>query len=284
MLNLAAVAWYGEIEFWFASIKIIAIIGLIILGIILFFGGGPTHDRLGFRYWKHPGAFNEYLVSGNTGRFLALWISLIKAAFSFILTPEFITMAAGECQAPRRNLPKATRRYIYRLLVFYVLGSLVIGVIVPYNSDRLLSAINSGASGAAASPFVIGIQNAGIPVLNHIMNAVILTSAWSAGNSYVFSASRVLYSLSRKKQAPSIFMKCNRNGVPYMAVLATFAISLLSYLNVRNSGARVFGWLASIIVVSGFIAWCVVLATYLVGFPLGFSISFFRILILSKSH
>jgi yeast amino acid transporter len=266
VLNLIAVAWYGEAEFWFASIKIIAIVGMIILGIVLFFGGGSNHDRLGFRYWKHPGAVKEYLVSGNTGRFLAFWISLVKAGFSFILAPEFIAVAAGECQAPRRNLPKATRRFIYRLLVFYVLGSLIIGVIVPYNSNRLLSAINSGASGAAASPFVIGIQNAGIPVLNHIMNAVILTSAWSSSNSSIFYASRVLYSLSRKKQAPSIFMKCNRKGVPYVAVLATFAISLLSYLNLGNSGATVFGWLTSIITVIGLIAWCVVLTTYLVSF------------------
>ena len=93
------------------------------------------------------------------------------------LQPELIAMAAGETVAPRRNIPKAARRFVWRLAIFYGLGSLSIGVIVPSNDVRLLSP----KSDAAASPFVIGIQRAGIPVLNHIINAAILTSAWSAG-------------------------------------------------------------------------------------------------------
>ena len=86
---------YGESEFWFASIKIIAILGLIILGVVLFFGGGPNHDRLGFRYWEHPGAFNSYPKPGlgNTGKFLAFWTSLIRTScflFNCLLSePDF---------------------------------------------------------------------------------------------------------------------------------------------------------------------------------------------------
>jgi amino acid transporter len=151
LLNLGAVRFLGEFEFWFASIKIIAVIGLIILGFILCLGGGPTHDRLGFRYWKNPGSFKKFLASGDTGRFLGLWQAIIKSGFAFILSPEFLTNSAGECQAPRRNIPKAVRRYIYRLVVFYVLGSLVIGILVPWTDERLL-----GSSNASASPFVIG--------------------------------------------------------------------------------------------------------------------------------
>ena len=260
-----AVAWFGEAEFWFASIKLIAITGLIIVGVVIFFGGAPDHDRLGFRYWKDPGAFNPYMTSGNTGRFLAFWHAMIKAAFAYILSPELITAAAGECEAPRRNIPKATRRFVYRLVAFYVFGALVIGVIVPYNNNRLLSAINSGSAGAAASPFVVGIQNAGIPVLNHIINAVILTSAWSAGNSFLYAGSRVLYGLACTGQAPKIFGKCNRFGVPYNAVLGSFAVGCLGYLNVSSTGATVFNWLSNISTVSGFIAWIVVLYTYLVS-------------------
>lgn len=264
ILNIIAVSFFGEAEFWFASIKILAIIGLIITGVVIFFGGAPTHDRLGFRYWQNPGAFNPYKVSGGTGRFLAFWYAFVRSGFSFILSPELITTAAGEAEAPRRNIPKATKRFVYRLIAFYVLGSLVIGVIVPYNDRKLLNAITKGESGAGASPFVIGIQNAGIHVLNHIVNAAILTSAWSSGNSWIFAGSRSLYSLACNGQAPKIFRTCSKNGVPWVAVLATFAVSCLAYLNVSTSGSTVFTWFTNLTTISGFIAWIVVMITYLV--------------------
>jgi amino acid transporter len=130
LLNVIAVAFFGEAEFWFASIKILTIMGLVILGIVLFFGGGPKHDRLGFRYWQRPGAFNPYMTDGDTGKFLAFWYAFIKSGFSFIFSPELITMAAGEAEAPRRNIPKAASRFIYRILFFYILGSWVMGIIV----------------------------------------------------------------------------------------------------------------------------------------------------------
>lgn len=263
-----AVSWYGEAEFWFASLKIIAIIGLIILGVVLFFGGGPNHDRLGFRYWETPGAFVEpYLVSNvNTGRFLAFWTALIKSGFSFIFSPELITTAAGEAVSPRRNIPKATNRFIYRLFAFYVLGSLVIGVTVAYNDQNLLSGVASGASGAGASPFVIGIQNAGIKGLNHVINAAILLSAWSSGNSWVYAGSRTLYSLACAGQAPKIFTRCSKNGVPYPAVLVTWSIGLLAFLNLSSSGSTVFYWFTNITTVGGFLSWIIVGIAYLVRY------------------
>lgn len=267
LLNIIAVSVFGEAEFWFASIKILAILGLIILGVVLFFGGGPNHDRLGFRYWQHPGAFNPFVTEGNTGRFLAFWYSFIKSGFAFIMSPELITTAAGEAENPRRNIPKAADRFIYRLFAFYVLGTLVIGVTVAYNDPNLLSAVSSGGSGAGASPFVVAIQNAGISGLNHVINAAILTSAWSSGNSWLFAGSRMLYSLACTDQAPKIFRRCNAKGVPYVAVLFTFAIGCLAYLNVSNSGASVFNWFTNITTISGFIAWIVVLITYLVSLP-----------------
>lgn len=267
LLNIIAVSVFGEAEFWFASIKILAILGLIIVGIVLFFGGGPDqHGVLGFSYWKpgNPGAFNPFLTNGNTGRFLAFWYAFVKSGFSFIMSPELITTAAGEAENPRRNIPKAADRFIYRLFAFYVLGTLVIGVTVAYNDSGLLSAVASG-TGAGASPFVVAIQNAGISGLNHVINAAILTSAWSSGNSWLFAGSRMLYSLACTDQAPKIFRRCNKNGVPYAAVLFTFLIGCLAYLNVSNSGANVFNWFTNITTISGFIAWIVVLITYLVS-------------------
>ncbi|KAG5917661.1 hypothetical protein E4U53_004184 [Claviceps sorghi] len=263
-LNIIAVGFFGEAEFWFASIKLITIMGLIILGIVIFFGGGPNQNEvLGFHYWKDPGAFIDYKVAGPTGRFLAYWKALVSAGFAFITSPELIAIAAGETIDPRRNIPKAAQRFIWRLGVFYGFGSLIIGIMVPSNDPKLLGAAKAGKADASASPFVIGIQNVGIPVLNHIVNAAILTSAWSAGNSFLYSGSRILYSMALNGQAPAVFRATNRNGVPWLAVLGTWAIGLLAFLNVSNSGSTVFTWFSNISTISGFIAWIVVLVTYL---------------------
>ncbi|RCI12555.1 hypothetical protein L249_0836 [Ophiocordyceps polyrhachis-furcata BCC 54312] len=260
LLNIVAVGFFGEAEFWFASIKLITLCGLIILGIVIFFGGGPDQDHqvLGFSYWKDPGSFVPYKATGATGRFLGYWHAFVTAGFAFVTSPELIAIAAGETVSPRRNIPKAARRFVWRLAFFYGLSSLIVGIIVPYNDGRLL-----GRSNASASPFVIGIQRVGIPALNHIINAAILTSAWSAGNSFLYSGSRVLYSMSLSGQAPGWFRATNRNGVPYVAVLFTWCFGLLAFLNVSSSGATVFNWFVNISTVSGFIAWAVAMVTYL---------------------
>ncbi|KAI4147461.1 MAG: hypothetical protein L6R39_003106 [Caloplaca ligustica] len=263
LLNIFVVSWYGESEFWFASIKIIGIIGLIILGIVLFFNGGPDQGRLGFHYWQDPGAFIPFATSGDTGKFLAFWTALVKSGFAFILSPELIVLAAGETEAPRRNIPKAASRFVYRLMFFYIIGTLVISVIVASNDPLLLQGVNSGKTNAGASPFVIGIKRAGIPVLDHIINAVILTSAWSAGNSFLFAGSRSLYSLALTGQAPKIFRTCNKHGVPYVCVAVTSLLACLVYLSVSSGSATVFQWFVNLTTISGYIAWIILLITYL---------------------
>lgn len=266
LLNIFAVSLYGESEFWFASIKCIVILGLIVLGIVLFFGGGPNHDRLGFRYWQHPGAFKSYPKPGlgNIGKVLAFWTSLIRSGFAFVLGPELVTIAAGESEAPRRNIPKASKRFIYRLVVFYVLGTLIISVTVSSDDPDLLQAVSAGTKDAGASPFVLGIKRAGIAGLGHVINAVILTSAWSEANSFLFAGSRSLYSLALTEQAPKCFRRCSKSGVPYVAVLATDALSSLTYLSVDRGAETVFMWFLNLTTVSGYVAWIVLFMTYLV--------------------
>ena len=239
--------------------------GLIILGIVLFFGGGPNHDRLGFRYWRNPGAFNSYPKPGlgNTGKFFAFWTSLIRSGFAFILSPETISIAAGESEAPRRNIPKTSRRFIYRLVVFYVLGTLVVSVIVASNDPDLLQAVSRGTTNAGASPFVIGIKKAGIHGLDHVVNAVIITSAWSAANSFLYAGSRSLFSLALTGQAPKVFKTCI-NGVPYVAVLATAALGSFAYLSISSGSATVFAWFLNLTTIGGYVAWVVMFMTYLV--------------------
>lgn len=260
-LNMVSVSFFGESEFWFASIKLIALTGLIILGIVLFFGGGPNHDRLGFRYWKQGAFLPIPEVAGNTGKFLGFWWALVRSGFAFICSPELVATSAGECYAPRRNLPKAARRFLWRLVFFYVLGTLVIGVIVSARDPRLLSQV--GGSDASGSAFVIGIQNAGIPVLNHIINATILTSAASAGNSFLYSASRALFSIAHRGNAPKFLLAVNRFGVPYYCVCISALFGLLAYLNVSQGSGNVFSWLMNICTISGFISWITVGFAYL---------------------
>lgn len=160
-------------------------------------------------------------------------------------------MTSGEMQSPRHNLPKTATRFIYRLLIFYSLGALAIGLICPSNDTRL----TSGGEGAAASPWVVATSNAGIHGLDSLINAVIITSAWSSGNSVLYMSSRSLYSMAVAGNAPAIFKRCNKNGVPYYAVLASAAFSPLAYLSVGDESAVVFNWLVSILNTAGFISW-----------------------------
>ena len=164
--------------------------GLIILGIILDLGGGPDHDRLGFRFWKKPGPFVQYNgIAGAKGRFLGWWAVMTQAAFSFIGT-EIVAVcvsllhsrrclpnvhaqiAAGEAKNPRRNLPKAIRRVYIRILLFYIGGVTIIGLLVPSNDPNL--GLNKGT--AAASPFVIAIKRSGIKALPSVCSRYCLIS------------------------------------------------------------------------------------------------------------
>ncbi|KZP02439.1 amino acid permease [Athelia psychrophila] len=258
-INFAGVRYYGEAEFWFSFIKVITIVGLIIMGIVLDLGGGPTHDRIGFRYWKNPGAFTQLNgIPGTKGRFLAFWATFVNAAFSFLGT-EIVALAAGEAENPRRNVPKAIRRVFYRILLFYIGGVIVIGWLVPYNDPRLLSK----AANATASPFVIAISNAKIKALPSIINAVILISAFSAGNSDLYAASRTLYGLACSGQAPRFLRKCTKAGLPIYCVGITSLGGLLAFLNVSGNGNTVFEWFVNITSITGLITWDIILVTYI---------------------
>ncbi|CEQ40825.1 SPOSA6832_02461 [Sporobolomyces salmonicolor] len=232
-VNMMSVRAYGEIEVVTASLKVLCFLGLIIVALVITLGGAPDHDRRGFRYWHHPGAFTQYDdISGTTGRFLAFLAAFVNAAFSFIGV-ETVVVAAGEAANPHKSIPKAVKRVTFRISFFYILGALLIGMIVPYNDPNLAS----GTGNANSSPWVIAIKNAGIPALDSIVNACILTSAWSAGNSYCYVGARIINAMAIDRQAPQFFSKVNRLGVPYYAVIASFAFGPLAYLSLGSGGA-----------------------------------------------
>jgi yeast amino acid transporter len=135
-INYFGITFFGEFEFWLSSIKVVVIIGIILLSIILVLGGGPDHDRKGFRYWKDPGAFNTYISDGDAGRFYALWATMVSATFAFLGT-ELVGVTVGEAQNPRKTIPRAIKLTFYRILVFYILSVFLVGLLVPYNSKEL---------------------------------------------------------------------------------------------------------------------------------------------------
>ncbi|EMD33744.1 hypothetical protein CERSUDRAFT_117834 [Gelatoporia subvermispora B] len=264
-INALGAGAYGEAEFIFASIKVITITGLIILGIILDLGGGPTHDRIGFRYWKHPGPFAQFDdISGAKGRFLGWFAVLTQAAFSLTGT-EVVAIAGAECKNPRRNIPKAIKRVYVRLILFYLCGVTVIGLLVPYTDPGL----DLTDATAAASPFVIAINHAGIKILPSIINACLLTSAWSAANSQLYCSSRALYSLALNGNAPKIFLKVNKRGLPWVSLIFCGAFGLLSYMDLDDGSGRVFGWFSNMTAIAGLLSWFGIAVTY-VRFRKGF--------------
>ena len=245
-LNLFAVKWYGEAEFWLSLGKVLLSIGLIFYTFIVMLGGNPLGDRFGFRYWNEPGAFNEYYKTGDTGRFLGVLAAVITASFT-IAGPDYVSMAAGETINPRKVLPRAFNGVFYRLTAFFVLGVLCVGILVPYNDKTMADAFDNDKPGAAASPYVISMDRLNIPILPDIVNAVILTASFSAGNSYMYCASRSLYGLALEGKAPRFLTKCTTRGVPVYCVGIVLVIALLSFLQVSNNAAVVLNWFVNLV-------------------------------------
>ncbi|KAI4154403.1 MAG: hypothetical protein LQ340_001698 [Diploschistes diacapsis] len=225
-------------------------------------GANPLHDRYGFRYWYDPGSFAEFYSTGSLGRFMGFLACFIQASFT-VAGPDYVSMAAGEAENPRSAMPKAYNAVFYRLTAFFILGALAVGINVPYNDQNLINAFDNGLPGAAASPYVVAMNRLNIHVLPNIINALILASAFSAGNSYVYCASRSLYGLALEGKAPKLLTRCTRNGVPIYCVLIVLLIALLSFLQVSNGASVVLEWLVNLVTASQLINFSVMSFTYI---------------------
>ncbi|QRV86277.1 amino acid permease [Ceratobasidium sp. AG-Ba] len=264
-VNLLGVRVFGELEFWLSSIKVIALIGLILMGIIIDLGGNPRHDRIGFRYWDPDNVANApmgtYKETGSLGIFLGFWAVMVNALFAYMGT-ELIGVTVGEAQNPRKNIPKAIKRTFWRILVFYIGGVFVIGLIVP-STDQSLFVATSAKTGAAASPFVVAANLVHIRVLPHIINAVILIFVMSAANSDLYIGSRTLFALAAEGKAPRIFKRVNRMGVPWPALLFCTAFCFLTFLNVKKSGSTVFTYFVNLVTFFGATTWMCIVFTHI---------------------
>lgn len=243
-INLFGVKIFGEIEFVFSVLKVIAMLGFIILGIILTCGGGPHGGYIGGRYWHDPGAFSH--------GFKGVISVLVNASFSYLGT-ELSGLAAAEAKNPRRSVPSAVKKVCWRIVLFYIVSLTIVGCLVPYTDTRLLNA--SSNVDISTSPFVIAIKNAGIDALPSLFNAVILIAVMSVGNSSVYAASRTLCALATMGLAPRQLGYIDRAGRPIIALYLTFAFGLLAFIGASGRETQVFNWLLSLSGLANLFTW-----------------------------
>ncbi|OBA19149.1 hypothetical protein METBIDRAFT_79706 [Metschnikowia bicuspidata var. bicuspidata NRRL YB-4993] len=265
-VNVLGVKFFGEIEFWLSCIKVLTCIGLIILLLVIALGGAPTHDRLGFRFWQDPGAFKYYedasrniLITGDKGRFLSFLSVLVTATFAYTGS-ELVGITFAECARPRQAIPKAIKLTFYRILFFYILSILFLGMCVAYNDPLLLGASGSTAS---ASPFVIAIKNAKIDGLDHVINACILIFVLSAANSDLYIASRTAYGLAIAGYAPKFFARTNRMGVPMYGIALGSLFSCLAFMATNSSSSDIFTYFINVVSLTGLITWACILVLHM---------------------
>ena len=242
-LNLLSTRVYGEGEFLFASIKVIAVLVFLFCGAMMILGIGP-YPSPGFTNWTIGDA---PFVGGAMG---ILSIFMV-AGFSFQGT-EIIGIAAGESENPEKNVPRAVRTIFWRILLFYLGSFIVIGFLIPYTDPNLLK---SDVQSISISPFTLVFKRLGLAGAASLMNAILLTSVLSSGNSGVYVATRMLYAMARAGQAPKCFLKVNSRGIPINGLYATVAFGLAAFLTSLIGDGVAYNWLVNMSGLAGFIAW-----------------------------
>ncbi|MHB9757089.1 amino acid permease [Streptomyces sp. BYX5S] len=205
--NLLAVRNYGEFEYWFSLIKVVAIVAFLVLGALAVLGVLPGSDTHGVsNLWSHGG----FAPQGVT----AVLAGLLTAMFSF-QGSEIVTIAAAESEEPRKNIKKAIRAVVWRLGLFYIGSILVVVCLVPWNADDL-----------AAGSYQAVLDRMNIPGASRIMDVVLVVAVCSCLNSAVYTASRMLFSLAGRGDAPAAFARTSAHGVPRNAVLASTVVGI----------------------------------------------------------
>ena len=243
LINLINVRMYGEFEFFTAIIKVVAIIGMIIFGTYLIFTQMGAFPDCFANLWQHGG----FMPNGIWG--LALSLVIVMFSFGGI---ELIGITAGEADNPNKTIPKAINQVNWRVLIFYIGTLVVLMTLYPWNEV-----------GLEASPFVQIFSNIGIPAAANLLNIVVLTAALSVYNSAIYSNSRMLYGLAKQGDAPKIFTKLAKNGVPYIGIFVSSGITLIVVaLNYFIPG-KVFMYLISIAVAAVVVSWVIITITHL---------------------
>lgn len=244
-INALTVKGFGESEFFFSLIKVLAIIIFIIIGIFMIGKIMLTPDAVTFSNWTTGEA---PFVGGLSA---LIGVAMI-AGFSFQGT-EMVGVAAGESKDPQKTIPIAIKQIFWRILLFYIVCIFIIGTLIAYDDPRLLQAASD--ENIALSPFTLLYEQAGFAFAASVMNAVILTAILSAGNSGMYSSTRMLFDMAKNGSAPRAFSKLDTRGVPMNALYATTAIAALCFLTTFIGQEQVFNWLLNMSGMCGFIVW-----------------------------
>ncbi|SFQ89273.1 aromatic amino acid transport protein AroP [Halopseudomonas formosensis] len=252
LINLTHVKAFGEAEFWFAIVKVGAIVGMILLGLYLLVSGAGGEQASVSNLWTHGGFFPN-----GIGGLVAV-MAVLMFSFGGL---ELVGITAAEAENPRKSIPKAINQVVYRILLFYILALGVLLSLYPW--DSLVQTLTSGDDAYARSPFVQIFSLIGSDTAAHVLNFVVLTAALSVYNSGVYCNSRMLYGLAEQGDAPRLFLRLNRRGVPVMGILISGLITLLCVaLNyVLPEGALII--LMSLVVAALVLNWAMISLTHL---------------------
>lgn len=244
-VNLINVKAYGEFEFWFALIKVVAIICMIVFGILMIlFGFGNGGHAVGFsNLWANGGFF-----TGGLKGFVMVFV-LVAFAFGGV---ELIGVTAGEADHPEKSIPKAINNVFWRIFIFYVGALGVMVTLYPWNQI-----------GTNGSPFVLVFDKVGIPAAASIINFVVLTAALSGMNSALYAITRLLYNLSLNNNAPKAFSRVNKAGVPVVGIWFSAAVALIAVVLNYIVPAKLFEIISSVTVVAIITAWGTILIAQL---------------------
>ncbi|MGB8694958.1 amino acid permease, partial [Acinetobacter sp.] len=242
-LNMSSTRWFAESEFWLSLVKVLTVIAFILLGLLAIFGilnfngyeSAPLFSNLTAQGWFPQGVF-------------PIFATMLIVNFAFSGT-ELIGVAAGETKDPAKNVPKAINAAIWRLLIFFVGTIVVISALLPHQMAGL------NAEGVSSSPFVTVFTHIGIPYAEDIIRFVIITALLSAANSGLFAASRMMWSLSDKKQLPAVFSKVNHRGIPFVAVVVTMLGALPGLLSEQFAPETIFKNLLGVAAFTMVIVW-----------------------------
>jgi AAT family amino acid transporter len=245
-LNTLPVSRFGEFEYWFALVKVLAIIAFIIVGLALIFGLGPRHAVGLSNLISQPGGFLPFGWKG-------VWLAMTLALTSY-MGVEVIAVTAGEAERPEQTIPRAMRTIVFRLILFYVLAMTVMLAMTPWTH------IGSGITG---SPFVAAFSAAGIPYASSIMNIVVITAALSSSNTDLYLTTRMLFSLARSNYAPAWLGCLSKNGVPHRALVVSTGGMIAAVLLAIFAPSRAFLMLYGVAVAGMFFVWGVILVTHI---------------------
>jgi AAT family amino acid transporter len=245
-LNTLQVARFGEFEYWFALIKVLAIVVFIVVGLGLIFGLGPR-PAVGLSNLTAYGGFLPYGWKG-------VWLALTLVLTSY-MGVEIIAVTAGEAERPQETIPRAMRTIVFRLILFYVLAITIMLAMTPWNRTGT-------ATGITGSPFVSAFSAVGIPYVAGIMNLVVITAALSSSNTDLYLTTRMLFSLSRGGYAPEWLGRLSENGVPRRALAVSTAGMVAAILLAIFAPAKAFLMLYGVAVAGMFFVWIIILLTH----------------------